>query len=210
MDLYAGDALLGPTLAMAMQTDAIAGDAAMRGARGARLGPASYRPLAEAAARLLTAPGGPGAAVLGFDGWDTHANQGGAQGQLAGRLGGLDAALRALKVGMGAQWGDTLVLVVTEFGRTVAENGTGGTDHGTGGAAFVLGGAVAGGRMLGDWPGLSRSALYQNRDLAPANDLRGLFMAALHEHWGVERSDLTRTVFPGGDGVRWISGLARA
>jgi uncharacterized protein (DUF1501 family) len=204
MDVYADDPLLGPTLVQAIETAAVVGESGMgSGAnRRGRFGAEAARQLAEAAAKLLSAPGGPTAAVLSLDGWDTHANQGGAEGQLANRLATLDASLKALKDGLGPTWKNTVVLVATEFGRTAAINGTGGTDHGTGGASFVLGGAVKGGRMLGDWPGLSRAALYQNRDLAPANDLRGLFMGALETHWGLDPRTLETSVFPGATGVR--------
>lgn len=202
-DLYAKDLLLGGALARAVETSSLAQDADMAPAQragqggGRRIGPAAYRGLAEAGARLLSAPGGPAVAVLSFDGWDTHANQGGAMGQLAARFAGLDAALRALKAGMGPSWAQTAVLVVTEFGRTAAQNGTNGTDHGTGSVAFVLGGAVRGGRVIGDWPGLAPASLREGRDLAAANDLRSLFLAVLEQHWQMDRKDLTRTVFPG-------------
>ena len=211
MDLYAGDALLGPALASAIETNSIASASGMDGmdGKGRRNGPGAYKGLAEAAARLMSAEGGPAAAVLSFDGWDTHANQGAANGQLALRLAGLDAAMRALKDGLGAHWPNTVVAVVTEFGRTVAENGTGGTDHGTGSAAFLLGGAVSGGKFGGDWPGLAPKALFEGRDLAPANDIRSVFMAVLQDHWGLDRDTLSRIVFPDGTGVRPISGLIR-
>ena len=211
MDLYAGDALLGPALASAIETNSIASASGMDGmdGKGRRNGPGAYKGLAEAAARLMSAEGGPAAAVLSFDGWDTHANQGAANGQLALRLAGLDAAMRALKDGLGAHWPNTVVAVVTEFGRTVAENGTGGTDHGTGSAAFLLGGAVSGGQFGGDWPGLAPKALFEGRDLAPANDIRSVFMAVLQDHWGLDRDTLSRIVFPDGTGVRPISGLIR-
>jgi uncharacterized protein (DUF1501 family) len=211
MDLYADDPLLGPALAAAIETEALAGgaDMAANGAqrgRGARP-EAQWPGLAGVAAKLLAAPAGPAAAVLAFDGWDTHANQGAADGLLAGRLAGLDGAMRALKTGLGAHWADALVVVATEFGRTVAINGTGGTDHGTGGVAFVLGGKAKGG-LIGDWAGLS--ALHQNRDLPPTNDLRALFAAALREHWGVSNVDLAARVFPGSAGVKRLDGVARA
>ena len=211
MDLYAGDALLGPALASAIETNSIASASGMDGmdGKGRRNGPGAYKGLAEAAARLMSAEGGPAASVLSFDGWDTHANQGAANGQLALRLAGLDSALRALKDGLGAHWPNTVVAVVTEFGRTVAENGTGGTDHGTGSAAFLLGGAVSGGQFGGDWPGLAPKALFEGRDLAPANDIRSVFMAVLQDHWGLDRDTLSRIVFPDGTGVRPISGLIR-
>lgn len=210
MDLYADDRLLGPALAKAAATEATAGAGGMQDAakgRGA-YGGARWSALSGAAARLLSAPGGPAAGVLAFDGWDTHANQGAAEGQLAIRLAALDAALRTLKDGLGAAWSRTAVLVATEFGRTAAVNGTGGTDHGTGGAAFLLGGAVRGGRVLGDWPGLA--ALRDNRDVAPANDLRALFAGVLAEHWGLGRSELQSRVFPGLAGARRIEGVLKA
>jgi len=211
MDLYAGDAILGPALASAIETNAIASASGMdtMGGKGRRAGPVAYKGLAEAAGRLLSAEGGPAAAVLSFDGWDTHANQGAANGQLALRLAGLDAALRALKDGLGPHWSQTVVAVVTEFGRTVAENGTGGTDHGTGSTAFLLGGAVSGGKFAGEWPGLAPKALFQGRDVAPATDLRSVFMTVLQDHWGLERGLMTRTVFPDAGGVRAIEGLVR-
>lgn len=206
MDLYADDSLLGPTLAKAVETAALVEDSGMAGmagsARRGRYGPGQYRLLAEAAARLLVTPNGPATAVLSFDGWDTHINQGGLDGQLAQRLGGLDAALAALRQGLGDTWRRTVVVVSTEFGRTVAENGARGTDHGTGGVALVLGGAVAGRRLLGDWPGLAPAALYQGRDLAPANDLRGLFASVLEQHWGLEPAVVSKTVFPGAGALR--------
>jgi uncharacterized protein (DUF1501 family) len=211
MDLYARDTLLGPALARAVETAEIVADAGMPAAGGrarGRFGPGAYRALAVAAAKLLAAPQGPAAAVLAFDGWDTHVNQGGADGQLAQRLAGLDAALAALKAGLGPAWAQTAVVVATEFGRTAAENGNRGTDHGTGAAAFVLGGAVKGGRIIGDWPSLAK--LHENRDLAPANDLRGLFATVLEEHWGLERRFLTQTVFPGLAGARMAPGLVIA
>jgi uncharacterized protein (DUF1501 family) len=194
MDMYAGDALLGPALAMAIETDKIASGSTMAGMGmvGGR-GGAAYAPLAVSAARILTAPNGPAACVFSFDGWDTHAGQGGAQGQLANRFLQLDAALAALKTGLGTQWAKTTVIIATEFGRTARVNGTGGTDHGTGSAAFILGGAVAGGRMLGDWPGLS--SLYQNRDVIPANDVRTLFTMGLTNAWALDEALVKARVF---------------
>jgi uncharacterized protein (DUF1501 family) len=194
MDLYSGDSLLGPALAMAIETDKTAAGSAMAmGQNGGGRGGISYTPLAVAAARILVAPGGPAACVLSFDGWDTHANQGGAQGQLANRLGQLDAAIMALKSGLGPVWANTTVVIATEFGRTARVNGTGGTDHGTGGAAFILGGAVKGQTMIGDWPGLSR--LYQDRDLMPANDVRDLFTIGITNAWGLEQAAVRGQVF---------------
>ncbi|MCU0882788.1 MAG: DUF1501 domain-containing protein [Hyphomonadaceae bacterium] len=199
MDLYASDPLLGQALSRAVATDAIAGD--MMGAgdgngRGRR-GDGGYAPLAQAAAQLMRAGGGPDVCVLSFDGWDTHFRQGTSEGLLANRLRQLDAAMIALKTGLGPLWRQTTVLINTEFGRTARVNGTGGTDHGTGAAAFVLGGnlggALPGGRMLGDWPGLSR--LHDERDLIPANDLADLQARTLAHAWGLDTGALRRTVF---------------
>jgi uncharacterized protein (DUF1501 family) len=211
MDLYAGDAVLGPALAAAIETSAIASGMGMDSetGKGRRAGPGAYKGLAEAASRLLSADGGPAAAVLSFDGWDTHANQGAENGQLALRLAGLDAALRALKDGLGKTWSTTVVAVVTEFGRTVSENGTGGTDHGTGSTAFLVGGAVAGGKFAGDWPGLAPKALFEGRDLRPATDIRSLFMSVLQDHWALDRAALGKRVFPDAGGVVAIPGLVR-
>ena len=145
--------------------------------------------------------------MLDAGGWDTHANQGGAQGPLAQRLRGLDDGLEMLKSELGAHWLETTVLVVTEFGRAAAVNGTRGTDHGTAGCAFVVGGAVAGGRVLGDWPGLAARDLHEGRDLRATTDLRALFKAVLHERFGVGEAALARTVFPASDAVEPLEGL---
>jgi uncharacterized protein (DUF1501 family) len=107
-------------------------------------------------------------------------------------------------------WSKTVVLVATEFGRTAAINGTRGTDHGTGAAAFLLGGAVAGGRVIADWPGLSRSALYENRDLKPTRDLRTVMKGVLRDHLGVAESALDAKVFPDSAGAKSMDGLIRA
>src|SRR6185436_1262977 len=185
-DLYARDPLLSRRLAEALESDAIANeaqaaanaepeaDAAMtaenaveRDAREKRNFNARYSEAARAAAGFLKREDGPRVAMFDTSGWDTHANEGGAQGQLALRLRGLDLALSALKESLGPVWRNTVVLVATEFGRTAAINGTRGTDHGTGAAVFMLGGAVAGGRVVADWPGLSRGNLHEGRDLRP-------------------------------------------
>ncbi|XBQ17277.1 MAG: DUF1501 domain-containing protein [Oceanicaulis sp.] len=211
MDLYRDDPSLGPALARALETDAAAramteDDAAMGGGmRAGARGLEAARLLGAAAGNLLIAPGGPDLAVLSLDGWDTHVRQGAETGQLAQRLAGLDAVLSELERRLGPAWAQTAVIVTTEFGRTVRENGAGGTDHGTGGLALLAGGAVRGGRIIGDWPGLDR--LYEDRDLYPANDLRALFAAVLSDHWGHDRADLARAVFPGADGLGRFSGL---
>ena len=143
-------------------------------------------------------------------GWDTHANEGGAEGQLAGRLGALDKGLASLRQELGPVWSDTAVLLVTEFGRTAAVNGTRGTDHGTGAAAFLLGGAVAGGRVIADWPGLSARALYQGRDLdADARPARGVQRHSQRASGRAARA-LDESVFPESAATRALRGLVRA
>jgi uncharacterized protein (DUF1501 family) len=166
--------------------------------------------VARMAATLMRSDGGPDVAVIEAGGWDTHANQGGVKGALAQRLAGLDQALRALADELGPLWPQTAVLVVTEFGRTAAINGTRGTDHGTGGCAFLAGGAVRGGRVMADWPGLARTALLDNRDLRPTLDLRSVFKGVLDEHMHVGAKTLATRIFPDSSGARPLQGLMRA
>ncbi len=178
--LYAEDAFLGSRLEQGLQAQAIAGDKDMSAGSGRRNN--NFVVLAQAAARFLAQDNGPGIAVLEASGWDTHANQGATQGQLAQRLAELDNGLAELRSGLGAWWGTTQVLVVTEFGRTVAMNGTNGTDHGTASVAFRLGGSKGGlqqgGSVIAKWPGLLSSNLQDGRDLRPTRDLRELFAGA--------------------------------
>lgn len=192
--LYAADPLLGPALEDGLRTRALAGPGRQR--RG------DLATLAATAGRILAEPEGPRIATLEAYGWDTHANQGAAHGLLARRLGDLDAGLAALRDGLGAEaWNRTVVVVVSEFGRTAAQNGTRGTDHGTAGVALVLGGAVDGRRVLTTWPGLSRDSLFEGRDLAPTCDLRALFGDVLTGHLGLEPAWVEARVFPGGIGA---------
>jgi len=171
--------------------------------------PMRYTEVVRAAASFLRREDGPQVAVFDTTGWDTHANEGNAEGQLAGRLAALDAGLRTLKQELGPTWSDTAVLLATEFGRTAATNGTRGTDHGTATAAFLLGGAVQGGRVFADWPGLSSRVLYQGRDLKPTADLRSVLKGVLSEHLLVPTSALESSVFPSSADARPIKGLFR-
>jgi uncharacterized protein (DUF1501 family) len=198
--LYAQDPALHAAWDQAMQTRAMAGDTAAAGAQnGAATG--------TLAARLLSGPNGARLAVIETLGWDTHAGQ---RGRLGLQLRNLDATIGALKAGLGADWANTLVLVATEFGRTAAPNGTGGTDHGTGSAAMLLGGAVAGGRVVADWPGLGQSALYEGRDLKPTTDLDTLIASAVAAHYRLDPARAGRTLFPNIASARPIEGLVRA
>lgn len=162
---------------------------------------------AEAAARILSTAEGPRIGVLSFNGWDTHANQGPHKGLLAQRLGGLDAAIQAFESGMGPVWKETIVAIITEFGRTARVNGTQGTDHGMATVAFLAGGAVKGGRVLADWPGLKDAALYEGRDLAPTHDLRAVLKGVLRDHLGVPAGALARGIFPDSATAAPIDGL---
>ena len=152
--------------------------------------------LMQSAARFLTSPDGPAIAVVELGGWDTHANQGSSNGALANRFAALDRGLGTLRDELAGTWKRTVVTVVTEFGRTVRVNGTRGTDHGTGTAAIMLGGAVNGGRVIADWPGLGVHDLYAGRDLMPTRDIRSLFKGVLQDHLGLAPAFLEETVFP--------------
>ncbi len=167
------------------------------------------RKLSTGAARLMAADDGPRIVALAFEGWDTHVAEGGATGRLANLLGGLDDALAAFESGLGAAWGRTVVVVVTEFGRTARVNGDSGCDHGTGSVAFLAGGAVAGGRVVADWPGLKSADLYENRDLKPTSDLRAVMKGVLADHLGLSSAKLAETIFPGTTGVQPLKGLIR-
>jgi uncharacterized protein (DUF1501 family) len=212
-DLYSKDDWFSARLSEAVQTDKMAdgaGDSA-NPKEPARAGyPDRVTAVARMAANLMRSDGGPEIAVIEAGGWDTHANQGAAKGILATRLGGLDKALKSLADELGPLWPQTAVLVVTEFGRTAAVNGTRGTDHGTGGCAFLVGGAVRGGQVIADWPGLRRTALLDNRDLKPTLDLRSVFKAVLNEHLHVDANTLAKRVFPDSSGARPLQGLIRA
>src|SRR5436309_13629019 len=168
---------------------------------------AYFAEAAGAAARFLAKPDGPRVGALGFVGWDTHINEGAASGQLANLLGALDSALAAIETNMGDNWRQTVVAVVTEFGRTARINGTNGTDHGTGTVAFLAGGALRGGRVVADWPGLKPAQLYQDRDLRPTIDLHAVLKGLLRDHLRVDERALASTVFPDSIGVAPIAAL---
>ncbi len=205
MHVSAHDPLIGPAVAEGLKqrgffADALSGQAA---------DPAhdrSFELLAGSAGRLLAQPNGPRVAVLEIGGWDTHAAQ---QRRLELALAQLDAGLAALKGSLGDTWKNTVVLAVTEFGRTARVNGTGGTDHGTAGAALLVGGAVAGGRVRADWPGLGQGRLFENRDLAPTTDLRSVIKGVLVDHMRIDPATLSR-VLPGSDEAAPMHGLVRS
>ncbi|MEA2910780.1 MAG: hypothetical protein QOJ15_2861 [Bradyrhizobium sp.] len=170
-------------------------------------GAGAMKLVARGAAKLMNADDGPRIAALAFDGWDTHANEGGPVGRLATLLSGLDGALAEFERGLGERWRDTVIVVATEFGRTARINGTDGTDHGTATVALLAGGAVKGGRVIADWPGLKPANLYEGRDLAPTTDLRAVIKGLLHDHLGVSERVLAEAVFPDSAGVKAARGL---
>ncbi|MCC2979171.1 DUF1501 domain-containing protein [Sphingomonas sp. IC4-52] len=184
--LYQGDAQLHALWSEAMDTRQLAGDLADRSGREAAATGAL-------AAQLLAPADGARIAMIETGGWDTHSAQ---RGRLANGLKNLDAMLAALQTGLGPSWQQTLVLVATEFGRTVVVNGTGGTDHGTGAAAMLFGGGVRGGRVVADWPGIAAGQLYEGRDLRPTFGLHDVITGALSEHFGLDAERAGAVLFP--------------
>lgn len=199
--LYAEDPRLAPTFAQI--NTGMEGAPEPMGGRGA--GPRLAQSMA-AAARFLSAVDGPRIGFVEDTGWDTHNNQ---RGVLGRKLSELDAGLRAFREGAQPIWNNVVVAIVTEFGRTAAINGTAGTDHGTGGVAFLAGGAVQGGRIAGDWPGIGRTQLNEGRDVRATTDMRGLFKGVLRDHLQLPEDALAR-VFPDSGEVAPMTGLVRA
>ena len=168
---------------------------------------AYFAEVAGTAAKFLAQPDGPRVGALALDGWDTHSNEGIAQGRLSQLLGALDDALAAVQTNMGSAWRDTVVVLATEFGRTARINGTDGTDHGTATVALLVGGALKGGRVIAEWPGLKSADLYENRDLKPTTDLRAVLKGLLKDHLRADDRALAENVFPGSSGVKPMAGL---
>jgi len=168
---------------------------------------AYFAEAAGAAAKFLATPDGPRIGALALDGWDTHVNEGAVNGRLAGLLGALDGAIAAIKTNMGDAWGETVVTLVTEFGRTAHVNGNEGTDHGTATVALLAGGALKGGRVIADWPGLKEGDLYERRDLKATTDLRTVLKGVLKDHLRVDDRALAADVFPGSEAVTPMAGL---
>jgi uncharacterized protein (DUF1501 family) len=166
-----------------------------------------FNDVAVTAAKYLARPDGPRVGAVGVSGWDTHINEGASGGMLANLLGALDATVPAFEQNMGDVWKETVVVFITEFGRTARINGTDGTDHGTGTVAWIIGGAVKGGRVIADWPGLKDADLYEERDLKATIDLRAVLKGVLQDHLRVDQRALAATVFPGSDDVKPMAGL---
>ena len=195
--LYDVDPQLHAPWAAALETKGLAGDL------GARQDPAS---LGRLTAGFLTKPNGPRIAMLETIGWDTHSAQ---KGRLANQLKSLDALVAALRDSLGSAWTTTTVLVATEFGRTAAINGTGGTDHGTASVAMLAGGAVKGGRVVSDWPGLAASGLYEQRDLRPTIALDALIAGVVAESLALDPERVGRNLFTQATRERPLTGLVK-
>ena len=204
VQMYAGDAALSTALERAKTLHfGTSMPAEMAGDMSGNKRYGNFTVLAQRAAEFLAQANGPQAAVLEIGGWDSHANQANPNGALSNNLRQLDAGLAALREGLlpSGAWRRSVVVVATEFGREVAVNGTLGTDHGTGGAAFVLGGAVRGGRVVADWPGLAKRDRFEGRDLKITTDLRAVLKSVLADHLRIASSALDTTVFPGSAGA---------
>lgn len=207
LDLYAHrDPALSSALTQGLKIDKAASGDDMKPKPGMNT-VAAMRLAARGTAKLMATDDGPRVAALAFDGWDTHANEGGPVGRLAQMLGGLDGAFAEFESGLGERWRDTAVVVVTEFGRTARINGTDGTDHGTGTIVLLAGGAVKGGRVIADWPGLKDANLYEGRDLKPTMDVRGVLKGVLRDQFGLSERVLATTVFPDSAAVKPVPGL---
>jgi uncharacterized protein (DUF1501 family) len=212
MDLYQHtDPVLARVLAerLGLATIARAGgmDAEQPRAAGAGQVRAYFAESAGTAAKFLARADGPRIGALAFDGWDTHAAEGALNGRLANLLGALDGAIAAVETEMKEAWRETVVAVITEFGRTARINGTEGTDHGTATVALLVGGALKGGRVVADWPGLKPAKLHEGRDLRPTTDLRAVLKGVLKDHLRVDGTALATTVFPDSAGVKAMGGL---
>jgi uncharacterized protein (DUF1501 family) len=199
--LYASDAQLHALWSSALEAR---GMAAGMGGGTNRQDPAA---VGRMAAGFLARADGPRIAMIEASGWDTHSGQ---SARLANQLKGLDGLIAGLHEGLGAAWAQTVILVATEFGRTVAANGTGGTDHGTASAAMLVGGAVHGGRVVADWPGLAHADLHEGRDLKPTLELEMLIASACAEAFQIDAERTARTLFPDSSRGKSLQGLLRA
>ena len=182
-------------------------DAQQPRAAGAGQVRAYFAESAGAAAKFLARPDGPRVGALAFDGWDTHADEGAVNGRLANLLAALDGAIAAIESEMKEAWRETVVAVITEFGRTARINGTDGTDHGTATIALLVGGALKGGRVVADWPGLKPANLHEGRDLKPTTDLRSVLKGVLKDHLRLEEAALSSKIFPDSSRAKPMPGL---
>ena len=194
-------------IARAGGMDAIPNQNGQPGPGGAAQVRSYFAESAGAAAKFLVRPDGPRIGALAFDGWDTHADEGVMSGRLAALLGALDGAIAAIEKEMGSSWRETIVAVITEFGRTARINGTEGTDHGTATIALLAGGALKGGRVIANWPGLKSAQLHDGRDLKPTTDLRAVLKGVLKDHLRISEQALAANVFPDSALLKPMTGL---
>ncbi|WP_305462879.1 DUF1501 domain-containing protein [Photobacterium leiognathi] len=198
-EMYQSDQTLAENFANAMEVEKMAGH--VKGGQ-------QFDVLAKQAGKFLTSSDGPNIAVLELGGWDTHAGEGSVKGRLATQLKKLDDGLAALKQQLGSAWSRTVVIAASEFGRTVAENGTKGTDHGTANAMLLAGGAIKGKQVIAQWPGLAKAQQYKGRDLAPTTDIRAVCKTVLQSHLGINKTHLD-VVFPHSSDLSPINNLVR-
>ena len=202
--LYAKDGQLHALWSSALEARGMAGG--MGGGLSGNAPRQDATTLGRMAAGFLGREDGPRIAMIETSGWDTHSGQ---TARLATQLGNLDNLLAGLHEGLGAAWDKTVILVATEFGRTVAANGTGGTDHGTGAVAMMVGGAVRGGRIVSDWPGVSSANLLDGRDLKPTLALDTLVNEVCAQSFAMEPDRLSKVLFPHGGRGKPMPGLLR-
>ena len=208
--LYADDPFFATRLEQALRAREIAADGEQPTTRGRRGNDArQFVELMQAAGRFLATPNGPMIGVVELGGWDTHANQGSSDGVLANRFAALDTGIAQFRQELGPLWRDTAIAVVTEFGRTIRVNGTRGTDHGTATAMLLVGGAIDGGRVRADWPGLRTNDQFAGRDLRPTTDLRSVFKGVLRDHLKLPDTFLDRSVFPDSGTAKPLDNLIR-
>jgi len=191
--LYENNPAMAKSLQMAIKSEKIA-DSMSMGAKSGKAARKDFVELNKAAGRFLTTKDGPTLAMLEMGGWDTHSSQ---VTRLKQQFDTLDSGIAALQDSLGKEWENTVIFVSSEFGRTANYNGTAGTDHGTAGTGFLLGGAVKGGRIYGDWPGLKTSALYRERDLMPANNCYSVIGGLMHDHLGFDSKEVRSSILPG-------------
>lgn len=205
-DLYGGDPLFARLWSDAAAAGVLAKRAGLDGTMQKQ--PDRFGEFMGMAAAMLNTNQGLRVVSLDTQGWDTHADQGALEGDLPALFGELDEGLGAFQARLDpALWRRTVVVLVTEFGRAVRSNGTRGTDHGTAGLVLLLGGAVRGGRIAGDWRGLKERDLYEARDLFPAVDMRAVLKSVLGDHMGIASAALDDHVFPDSRGAEPLDGL---
>ena len=163
--------------------------------------------MAQMAGKMLEQPNGPRIATLELGGWDTHANQGTEGGNMANTLDIFARGIETMKKEMKHSWQKTIIVAISEFGRTARPNGNRGTDHGTAGTMFLFGGALKGGRIYHNWPGLASRDLYENRDIRPTIDVRGVTKGILMDHFGLSDTILRTSIYPDSANMKPVHGL---